>query len=104
MCCLGFVGLACGQEEKSLLGINSPVHTMDLAMWPEGFIDDCDYENDEDEDDDEDKDYAPYCDSDLVEKAMRVNDNPDITDSEREQRLTEILSKLGVELEFVEMR
>jgi len=91
MCCLGFDARACGLSKERIL----------MQMEP------CEIEVSPDE-----KHYITKRlisvingygnNSKLIDDLMSLNDNPDIGDSEREERLTPLLKKLGyAEVHFV---
>jgi len=80
MCCLGFFGLACGVPGKLMIDKAGPASAKHSG-WPEWLND---------------------GETMLTAKhlLLEANDESSINDSEREQRITEIFAKHGVEVEF----
>lgn len=87
MCCLGFLGLACGIDEELMVGIGSPD---DLESWPA-------------------RELWPIKirpvvegNSDLTNNLMFVNDNdePGYTDKQRESKLKELFATADIEVVF----
>lgn len=97
MCCLGFACLAAGVPSSKLIDMGSPE---DLAITPAlaAFVT---QEEDPDSYDDEEISYRSGNNS-STEAAIDVNDDKELTDPEREDRLKPILAKLGFDVTFVD--
>ena len=87
MCCLGFWGLGCGVDPQKLVGSYSPsdLGEQDRNLFGLGF-------QIEDE----------FNANRLCMLMMETNDDPDITDEEREEMLIKLFTKAGHEIEFVD--
>lgn len=95
MCCLGFDALACGVPSDVLDGIGEPYELADSA--------DVSYLRDRVNYNDSDDDDPTPLNSVLVDKAIDINDDLEITDNEREAKLIPILKQLGWdEVRFVD--
>lgn len=84
-CCLGFYGTACGIEEMTMLNASYPDEA-DISKWPEWIQ----------------PSTMAKCHSDDCELAMEINDDPKITDIEREAKLTELFAKHGDVVTFID--
>ena len=82
MCCLGFLGLACGIDRDAMVGLASPL-SIRFGSWPEGIS------------------PSPQGDSPLTVLLMRVNDDVSYSDPVREDQITSLMLEAGVEVEFV---
>lgn len=92
MCCLGFAALACGYLEKDIDGV---AHPEDLVtnikdnngdspnIWFDGLL--------------TDDEIAP---SDIGLSIINTNDNVEIDDQRREEKLAELFAQLGVKVNF----
>ena len=80
MCCLGFLGLACGAVEDEITACPSPSSAVQVP-WPSGLI--------------VRKRNTPACSS-----LMLVNDDPTLSDTDREAELTRLFRQLNIEVEF----
>lgn len=82
MCCLGFLALACGYDEEDITGISY------LAAKGRG---------------DDERVELPFPAPWLGDGSIiaNVNDNKDMTDSERERQLTEMFAAGGIAVKFV---
>ncbi len=90
MCCLGFLGRACGISKDELLSRGAPAdvsHPEDRAKWPRGLIH-----------------QAPTGteDSMLCVEIIRVNDNVELAELDRETQLTELFAKIGLTVVFTD--
>jgi hypothetical protein len=92
MCCLGFLGIECGIESERLQDVGAPediprdANESLLEIWKEAsflFVDNI---------------YRSMASVQLME----TNDDTSISDQERERRLSDIFSKHGVEVEFID--
>lgn len=83
MCCLGFVGLACGYTPGQIGGRGDPQDvTHDLpSLWPKELLE---YGNN----------------SQLTADLVKVNDSPFMGDHEREEQIMQLLWKAGFDVEF----
>lgn len=79
MCCLGFVGRACGITKKLLLNKGLP-EAVDSPRWPESFGTD---------------------NYDTVLKLANTNDSPILTNPIRERRIRTLGKTLGIRFSFV---
>lgn len=84
MCCLGFLGLACGYQPSDLDDKGEPQNLDDLEKWPESIIDE-----------------ETWNDTDLAGRLMETNDDHNDTDEAREGRVTELMAEGDIEVEFV---
>lgn len=82
MCCLGFVGVACGIKEKDLFDVADPFDLTGKAkkIWPT--------------DDDN------YHAGDILNDLLYENDNPNITEKKREVRIINLMKRAGVKVTF----
>ena len=94
MCCLGFLGLACGYTQDQISGITSPAglaaNGIGDAMYPSKL-----------------QSYKPgrrlgHGYSPEADELMGINDDVTMKDHDREARLTERFKMIGVEVEFVD--
>jgi len=92
MCCLGFFGLACGLTEAALVGMQEPREVAKFGKWPRWLV----------EEDNADPYEAIWCDSDAAGRLIEANDEPDISEADREQCIAAIFAENGVEVEFVD--
>ncbi len=74
MCCLGFDAIASGVRVDDIVDRYFPTHV--------GHID-------------EYSDYVKHRSGDEISEAICINDDPSLTDAEREQQLTPLLLSLG---------
>jgi hypothetical protein len=104
-CCLGFDALACGVPEADLLGQGEPyevierfVHT-EIPAWFERYVTEGRFWV---EDLVADDGEIPTQKA-VVDKAVQINDDPKLTDAEREEQLVPVLKALGWDvIEFVD--
>lgn len=80
MCCLGFVGNQCGIALESMLDQSMPSDLPDDLRMK----------------------YPVWLTSGLAAQAAIINDNINISDSEREIKIKEIFTDNGDEIEFVD--
>lgn len=86
MCCLGFLGLACGLTKENILNVKIPVRPiLGKSIWPKGIFDGI---------------YDTL--SSIAKGLVLVNDDITINDSTREKKIKELFSKIDVEAEFVD--
>lgn len=83
MCCLGFACLAKGVSKRRLSGVPFPSC---LEMEVEGLSE---------------KHHGFYQDTDFAEGAASINDDGNLTESERERELIELAAKNGFEFQFI---
>ncbi len=84
MCCLGFLGLACGYEPTELESQDEPQNLDDVEKWPEAIVD-----------------PETAHDTDLSGSLMETNDDHDSSDEAREIRVTVLMAEGDIEVEFV---
>jgi len=104
MCCLGHYGVACGIPRDAMTLVGNPYTLGDLSrdervheLWnklcewhePEGMQADPYLE-------------PEYDNSELARGAITINDDPQMTDAERELALTILFAKWGIEVEFID--
>lgn len=77
-CCLGFLGQALNID---IYGLTSPEKTG--VTWPTGCI----------------NEYG--LNSLVINNLMRVNDHTNYSDAEREEKIKELFSTIGIEVEFI---
>lgn len=82
-CCLGFAALACGKNEAEILGKGMPRHLMYGSEIKQFLL-------------------PSGRNTDLSEAAQVINDNPKISNKERERQLTELFAANGIALNFVD--
>lgn len=94
-CCLGFYALACGLSEASIKGQNTPNDVIcntescsckSNIQWKTKLID---------SDIDSDKVNSQIC-----QTLMEVNDEIELSDEERETKLTKLFKKIGIKVKF----
>jgi len=92
-CCLGHIANQCGLPWSELDGVELPGDLRSTSKPPlYGVL--IDFESEELTD----TENTPN--SDLVNEAAGINDNSKISDSEREEKLTELFLKSGIALTF----
>ena len=85
MCCLGFLGLACGIKAEYMLRRASPVETSELK-WVDGLIE-----------------YRKVpCATKGLRNILHINDNSYISDSTRESELIQAFKGIDIDVEFVD--
>lgn len=103
MCCLGFFLRSCGLSDDELRDHSEPQHPFEEGRPDEipnaaAFLVESE-EADEDEWGEPSFDYGPTDDaSDL----MTANDDPEVTEAERERRVARLFAKHGHEVDFVD--
>lgn len=86
MCCLGFLGEACGLARGSMLGVATPAFCKgQLKLWPERVL--VDVEN-------------TWGNSTWTQGATDINDTVEMSEAEREEQLVEHFKEIGIELTF----
>jgi hypothetical protein len=96
MCCLGFDCIRRGLRSDQIRNVYTPEDLLvEEVVAPESLGDLIVS--------DEERLYA-YRHAGAVEELMEVNDNPQMNESEREQRITELFDVLGVVVEFVDTK
>jgi hypothetical protein len=95
MCCLGFLGAACGVPDADLRGQGLPEETTSISdvesRWPAKIV----------QWKDDGAGCAEWHDTRLVSELIEVNDDPHLDDEVREERLTALFKKADLEVEFV---
>jgi hypothetical protein len=86
MCCLGFLGQACGIRKMSMLGIGTPAELEDQEIWPNGIISNIKTST------------GKLNNSDICGMIMEVNDT--INFPNREQKLQELFATIGIQVSF----
>ncbi len=81
MCCLGFLGLACGLSESDIMGKATPVDALNDGKYPEAILE-----------------YGFLTTTSY--SLMSANDSRYIPETEREQTITNLMSEIGIEVEF----
>ncbi len=83
MCCLGFLGQACGVSKEKLLGRAQPAAMDDPDGWPEGICD---------------------VTSSWTAEAIRINDDiidgETLTDEQRQDKIKQHFKLIGYEVSF----
>lgn len=77
MCCLGFLGKACGYIERELEDRETPATITDKSKWPASL---------------------GRIDGEL----MNVNDTYYLDDATRENNLRQLFNQIGIDLEFID--
>lgn len=90
-CCLGFYGLALGNNRSSLVNEADPECTSDSTHWPSWLLDA-----------DEEESLYHRENSAECKALINFNDDESIPDSERESHIAGIFAKHGVEVEFID--
>lgn len=95
-CCMGFLAEACGLHNNTIEGIAVFRLLPSEEFWklPEALrpvLDDVEHKIDG---------ITRYKDAVATGELYRINDDPDLTDEEREKRLYEKLLSLGIEVGF----
>ncbi len=86
MCCLGFVGVACGFTKKEMLLLTSPgqiSYSAKNKTWPKGMLNKYDFA------------------STLTNNLVDINDSIMMNDSVRERKLKKTAKEIGIEFQFV---
>ena len=86
-CCLGLILEQCGYRKSELDGVGTPEKVDDQSMVPAWMT--------------KKNLYGDWLDTDAVREMVNVNDTQNLTEAERERRLTELAQSAGVELRFV---
>lgn len=90
MCCLGFLGRACGLKKKDMLELGTP-EDVDIeepdkgTQFPYSIVDKHDYF---------------MGNTGLCYEIIDVNDAPNLSSKEREQKLTKLFAEGGIEVTF----
>lgn len=84
MCCLGFLGLACGLQKKDMRNSGAPSEISEelLAKWSKGII------------------RSNAMDSALGVIMMGINDDPSLKPKYREVRLKGLFERINYRVEF----
>lgn len=87
MCCLGFLGEACGVSRISMLGKGSPrrLDKEEKALYPTALIVDYNTENG----------LSP------MGELMMINDDPNLSEETRESLIIDRMSTFDIEVEFI---
>jgi hypothetical protein len=86
MCCLGFLGIACGIAASDISGMGEPIE-VPSDKWPTWLQ----QTNDG---------YA--SDAKVVNRLIEINDDTGFTDADREADLRDVFAKHGVKVEFID--
>lgn len=81
MCCLGFLAKACGADDLQIQGITSPQHTK-FIEWPTEILID-------------------GSNSLLTQFLMAINDDVSLLENDRESKIVDLMTKIGVTVTFV---
>lgn len=87
MCCLGFDALACGVPKAVILNMIDPESLVGNRLVPEGYFKGRVVEAEEGD--------REEVNSQAINDAISVNDDPGLSDGDREDRLAPILTELG---------
>lgn len=90
MCCLGFLGKACGVSEERMRGVQTPTDVSNGNDYPSALsnmLPDL---------------VAPGSIKVAEFVLMDINDTPQITDEQREILLSKIFNLIGLTVEFVD--
>lgn len=91
MCCLGFAANQISRISKNAMYMNyEPSQIYEKKSFLVDFIST------------EDLHHSEIVNNHFTNKAIAINDDIGITDSEREDRLTKLFAKNGIKLEFVD--
>jgi len=85
-CCLGFLGNACGVSDSQMEGAGGPGLVEDKDVWPKSLIDRAGTHG-----------HSHDCD-----KIMVLNDREELSDYEREKKLTDAFTVIGIKINFVD--
>lgn len=96
MCCLGFLGRACGLTEGEINSQGCPQDT-ESALWPAWLV-----AIGELEEDDNEEEGREFADTATALHLMTINDSDKVSDDARERAIAEELAQHGVEVEFVD--
>lgn len=83
MCCLGFLGVACGIPKEKMMNIGSPFY-LNQNKWPEKLISNLD------------------TGFGACQNLMAINDTQSLNDPEREAELTKEFASIDIQVEFTE--
>jgi hypothetical protein len=91
MCCLGFLGKACGFTDAELLGKSFPrtTHYSLQDRWPRGLIGA------------EEAVEGSIFKTGREDNIGQINDTPHLSDEERAKELAPLFAKLGYKLKFI---
>lgn len=93
MCCLGFALDACGIDPVKMAYVAWPGDLRYLDVMQTDLI--------RENNNSSDGMYAE-CNSELSDEASEINDDDEISNADREQKLIGLFSKKGIELTFVD--
>lgn len=82
MCCLGFLGRACGYKAASITDIGFPSQVVNTTQWTKGVIN------------------RKGNDTYWTQRAVSINDNERFSDQVRESKLKKHFKKIGIRLSF----
>lgn len=92
MCCLGFLGIACGISKRDLLGRTTPEDVkVDPLIWPSGTLEPVLLKL---------SFRSGFTNGPIIREIVRHNDDPDVNEHTREEYLRNDFKGLGVEIEF----
>lgn len=89
LCCLGFLGRACGYPDYLLQRRPDPVSVVRAQLhtqcsFPKGLLTDGD------------------CLTDIGHSLVNANDNPTLAEDVREEHIASLMTEIGVEVTFVD--
>ena len=88
MCCLGFLGLACGLTEDEIRDCDTPLDTRKYYKFPAGLL--------------RQTEDGVWVNSIFSGLLMGFNDSEEYSEEEREAELTQLFKLIGIELEFTD--
>ena len=88
MCCLGFLGLACGLTEDEIRDCIAPAKTRKYYKFPAELL--------------RQTEDGLWVDSIFSDLLMDINDREGYSEEEREAELTQLFKLIGIELEFTD--
>lgn len=94
MCCLGFLGAACGVPKEAMLGRGTPEESSFASAFPDWLM--------VEDDDDGDGDGFRLKDGKEVRLLVDLNDNVGGPDAGRESAIARVFAEHGVEVVFVD--
>lgn len=99
-CCLGFLGAACGYSDTDLDEVPGPSDTVadiEKNLWPEVLLKPNEKWSEENDDW-----TSAVVDSKLCKDMMNVNDDKNISDAEREVKLTTLFRRARITVTFTD--
>ena len=92
MCCLGFYSAACGIKKSYLKNEEAPgeINSDIQNQWQTFLLNDSDIDTEE----------QYKIDSWACTQLMKINDDENMSDTEREEKLTKLFANDGIEVKF----